>query len=108
MNWISKIARRLIDHAAKIASWIGKHVRALWDAHTEALEASAAYRRQVLVLTGAILTLLAIAGPLDAVLAASAATYVAAHVADEERTEHWRTPALPFADRDKYYDERGW
>jgi hypothetical protein len=37
----------------------------------------------VLVLSGAVLTMLAIAGPIDAVLAASVATYLAAHVTDD-------------------------
>jgi hypothetical protein len=62
--------------------WVAEKLSDLWAAHVHALNESETYRRQLVILTGAVITLLAIAGPIDSLIAAAVATYVAAHTRD--------------------------
>lgn len=107
-NFFTSLARSAWNGLRRAAQWLSEHLSDMWAAHTQALETSAAYRKQVLVLSGAVLTMLAITGPVDAVLAASVATYVAAHVIDDGDQPRWNDrPAV--MTRGYYdFDERPW
>jgi predicted RNase H-like nuclease len=84
--------------------WVAEKLSDLWAAHVHALNESEPYRRQLVILTGAVITLLAIAGPIDSLIAAAVATYVAAHTRDEHSSWSSRSTGTS----PDFYGEERW
>jgi hypothetical protein len=88
----------------KAVHWVVDKLSDLWQAHVRALNESENYRRQLVILSGALITLLAIAGPMDTLIAAAIATYVAAHTRDERSSWSSRSTGTS----PDFYDEERW
>lgn len=99
LNKLHEVAREAVTYLESACSWLVEKFVDLWAAHEEALRTSNSYRRQVIVLTGAVLSILAVTAPLDAVMTAMVGAYVAAYA-----SEHgWNNRPNYGLD-----DERGW
>ena len=107
LNTLNTLISKVTVHVKTAATWILEKLEDLWDAHTNALRTSESYRRQILILSGAVLTTLAVSGPADAILAAAAAAYVTAHTADDLDRSQWTARPATIS-RGYFEDERGW
>jgi hypothetical protein len=72
---LSRKTKMILEEGSK---WVMDKSTQLWQAHVQALHESEAYRKQFLVLTAAILAIVAFPTPIDVIVTAALTAYVAA------------------------------
>ena len=108
-DFIKSLVRSAWKGLCSTARWFADRLSDMWAAHSQALKESAAYRRQVIALTGAVVTMLTLAAPAAGAFTAAVATYVAAHAVDDPPSS-WSRGALEPSGyyEDRLLDERSW